>query len=333
MNGRQYSDPQLRGGNQREISFQRQREREEEKRFDNQQRYGGQDAALQGQAIPLNRAGGESYDQGQQMTMEDAIRLASQYGAVPSRISSGTADPSNGYMGVWAIPTAQGWVPLGGSGEGTPPPPPPSSAGAPTSTSDRARGVYGPDATPAPAPSFGGTPGQGSSTPRSPSMPGAAGLAGQGVPGYNSPNAQSSGSIGTPNVNVVVNNTPQPGQQEPPRQNSMPSISTIPSNMPMGAPAMNSGMSTSDAARGPYGMTFPSAGPQMANPPFGLPTNHPSMLAQEAMGNSQRRLDAPNYPGINTGARLPDQFGPQPGGSVTYPPRSTAPWNVLPWTR
>lgn len=64
------------------------------------------------QAIQLNRAGGQSYDQGQQMTMEQAIALASQYGAVPQRISSGAADPNSGYSGVWAIPTANGFVPL-----------------------------------------------------------------------------------------------------------------------------------------------------------------------------------------------------------------------------
>lgn len=63
-------------------------------------------------AIQLNRAGGESYDTGTPMSMEEAINLAGQYGAVPSRISSGGADPNSGYSGIWAIPTPNGWVPL-----------------------------------------------------------------------------------------------------------------------------------------------------------------------------------------------------------------------------
>ena len=63
-------------------------------------------------AIQLNRVAGESYDQGTPMTMSQAIDMAAQYGAVPSRISSGAADPKSDYSGVWAIPTANGWVPL-----------------------------------------------------------------------------------------------------------------------------------------------------------------------------------------------------------------------------
>lgn len=60
--------------------------------------------------IQLNRAGGESYDQGTQMTMAEAIKIAEQYGHVPARISSGAMPDDT--TGVWAIPTAQGWVPL-----------------------------------------------------------------------------------------------------------------------------------------------------------------------------------------------------------------------------
>lgn len=63
-------------------------------------------------AIKLNRAGGESYDEGTPMTMEQAIAQAAQYGHVPSRISSGAADPNTGYSGIWGIPTASGWIPL-----------------------------------------------------------------------------------------------------------------------------------------------------------------------------------------------------------------------------
>lgn len=69
--------------------------------------------------IPLNRAGGESYDSGQQMTMEEAQRIAQQYGHVAQRISSGAADPNSGYMGVYGVPTEQGFIPvdqLGGQG-------------------------------------------------------------------------------------------------------------------------------------------------------------------------------------------------------------------------
>lgn len=62
------------------------------------------------QAIPLNRASGESYDQGQQMTMQEAIRIAEQYGHVPARISSGPMGDDT--MGVWAVPTERGWVPV-----------------------------------------------------------------------------------------------------------------------------------------------------------------------------------------------------------------------------
>lgn len=64
------------------------------------------------QAIPLNRIAGESHDEGQPMSMSQAIALAGQYGAVPSRISPGAADPSTDYSGTWAIPTSNGWIPL-----------------------------------------------------------------------------------------------------------------------------------------------------------------------------------------------------------------------------
>lgn len=62
--------------------------------------------------IPLNRVAGESYNVGRQMTMEEAQRIAGQMGHVAQRISSGAADPNTGYMGVWAIPTEQGFIPL-----------------------------------------------------------------------------------------------------------------------------------------------------------------------------------------------------------------------------
>lgn len=259
-----------------------------------------------GQAIPLNRAGGESYDQGQQMTMEDAIRIAAQYGAVPSRISSGTADPSNGYMGVWAIPTAQGWVPLGGSG--APSAPPPSAPPTAQSTSDRARGPYGPGATPSamtPAPA--------------PSLPPRPAGAAQGPPTqagqYPQPGPQGQGASLAPNVNVVVNNTPQPHEGE--GAMAFQRRAASPGVPPAAAPGPALGaMSNPD---------YPYA-PSWQGDQYG-----PSGLAQSAFDRSQR-LDRPlpptqDYLGINTGTRTPLLGGNQTplnpesgfGSSLTQP--------------
>jgi hypothetical protein len=262
------------------------------------------------QAIPLNRAAGESYDQGQQMTMEDAIRIAAQYGAVPSRISSGAADPNSGYMGVWAIPTAQGWVPLGqgsappaGSPTATPRAVPSAPPSAPTSLSDRARGPYGPPASTAPPapPAMTPRPAQGPPT-------------SQGV--YPQPGPQGQGqSLSTPNVNVVVNNTPQPREGEGAldfqRRTASPGVP--PAAVPGAA------MSAMNNPQYPYS-------PSWQGDQYG------SSAAAEAAFASQRRLDQQppmsRYPGINTGARLTPPLGmnqtplnPQSGfgSSLTMP--------------
>lgn len=73
--------------------------------------------------VQVDRLGGQSYDQGEQMTMAEAIQLAQQYNAVPQRISSGVADPATGYSGVWAVPTANGFIPLTRSGAAPQAPP------------------------------------------------------------------------------------------------------------------------------------------------------------------------------------------------------------------
>lgn len=77
---------------------------------------------MQGNPIPLNRAGGESYDGGQQMTMQEAQAIAGQYGHVAARISSGAIDPNDpNPVGVWGVPTENGWIPVEQLAGGTTP--------------------------------------------------------------------------------------------------------------------------------------------------------------------------------------------------------------------
>lgn len=235
------------------------------------------------QPIPLNRAAGESYDQGQQMTMQEAIAIASRYGHVPSRISSGAIDPNNpNPSGVWGVPTADGWIPVEQLGGSTPPAQ--SWRGGPSdprSTSDRARGPYGPNPSvsnpasvsdrargpyEAPPPAFQGP----QATPEQ--IRGAQSMRGA----FNSPDLQSSGSLGAGGLTININTGGTPQQAAPSPSFQRPN-------------------------------TAPQAGFQVPPPPA--------------------------YPGINTGMRLPPAFGPVPGGTVTYPPANTAPWNLAPWRR
>ena len=129
---------------------------------------------LRNQAIPLNRAAGESYDQGVQMSMQEAIRIAEQYGHVPARISSGSipnVETNSNPMGVWAVPTERGWIPVEKlAGMSTPtenwsggppaaPAAPPSMVTGTAAPNPRPQGQYGPvQGPPNQQGNFGGPP-------------------------------------------------------------------------------------------------------------------------------------------------------------------------------